>query len=300
MERICGTTQFYISEKTAVAIGKFDGVHLGHQKLIQELLEQKKNGMKACVFTFDPSPGELFGFSDGRELSTLEEKRKLLEELGVDILIEYPLTRESAAIDPKDFVTEILVKQMHTAFIAAGEDLSFGKDGKGDWKLLQQMGPACGFLVKQIEKVKLGEREISSTYVRGLLEQGEVELVQEALGRPFSFSGEVVHGRRLGRTLGFPTANLQIDGKKLLPPYGVYATKVWVDGKAYSAISNVGEKPTVSNERVPNLESYLYDFEEDIYGKNILVELLHYRRPEMHFESVDELREQLEKDKLRK
>jgi len=300
MERICGTTQFFIQEKTAVAIGKFDGVHVGHQKLITELLKQKEKGLKTCVFTFDPSPAQLFGFSDPREINTLEEKRELLEKMGVDILIEYPLTKESAAIDPVDFVTEILVKQMQTSFIAAGEDLSFGKGGKGDWKLLEKMGPTYGFAVEKIEKVRIGELEISSTYIRGLLEKGEMEKVQEALGRPFFFAGEVVHGNHLGRTLGFPTVNLNIDEKKLLPPFGVYATRVWVRGKAYDAISNVGQKPTVSEKRVPNLESYLYDFNEEIYGEKILVELYHFRRPEMHFTSVEELRKQLEKDKLRK
>ena len=132
MEIIAGTTDFYLEKDTAVAIGKFDGVHLGHRRLLEEILNKKKNGLAACVFTFDPTPAVLFGLSDGKELTTREEKRRLFEHLGIDILIEFPLTKETAATEPERFVTEILAKQMNTRFVAAGEDLSFGKNGAGN------------------------------------------------------------------------------------------------------------------------------------------------------------------------
>lgn len=136
MEIIAGTTDFYLEKDTAVAIGKFDGVHLGHRRLLEEILNKKKNGLAACVFTFDPTPAVLFGLSDGKELTTREEKRRLFEHLGIDILIEFPLTKETAATEPERFVTEILAKQMNTRFVAAGEDLSFGKNGAGNAELL--------------------------------------------------------------------------------------------------------------------------------------------------------------------
>lgn len=299
MERIHGTTEFHIEGKTAVAIGKFDGIHLGHQRLLQEILEQKKAGLKACVFTFDPSPAVLFGFSDGRELMTLKEKREILEQMGVDILIEYPLNMESASIDPKEFVSKILVEQMQVGLLAAGDDLSFGKGGKGNWQLLEELADTYGYELKRIDKVVMDDMEISSTVIRDLLNRGQMEVVSKYMGRHFSFEGIVVPGKQLGRTLGFPTVNLMISEKKILPPYGVYSTLVWWRGKAYEAISNVGEKPTVSAERIPGIESYLYDFHEDLYGQEIKVELLAYRRPEMQFSSVEELKAQLEKDKLR-
>ena len=135
MEIIAGTTDFYLEKDTAVAIGKFDGVHLGHRRLLEEILNKKKNGLAACVFTFDPTPAVLFGLSDGKELTTREEKRRLFEHLGIDILIEFPLTKETAATEPERFVTEILAKQMNTRFVAAGEDLSFGKNGAGNAEL---------------------------------------------------------------------------------------------------------------------------------------------------------------------
>ena len=141
MEIIAGTTDFYLEKDTAVAIGKFDGVHLGHRRLLEEILNKKKNGLAACVFTFDPTPAVLFGLSDGKELTTREEKRRLFEHLGIDILIEFPLTKETAATEPERFVTEILAKQMNTRFVAAGEDLSFGKNGAGNAELLEKMAP---------------------------------------------------------------------------------------------------------------------------------------------------------------
>lgn len=299
MERFYGTTDFQINGPTAVAIGKFDGVHLGHQKLLQEIVEQKKAGLKACVFTFDPSPSVFFGFSDGKELCTPDEKRRLLEEAGTDILIEYPLSEKTAGIAPELFVRELLVGKMQAAFLAAGEDLSFGKGGKGNWQLLEKLQPELGYQMKKIEKVSMDGQVISSTYIRRLVEEGRVEEAAAFLGRPYSFEGEVVTGRQIGRTLGFPTVNLEIGTTKLLPPYGVYATTVSWDGKEYQAISNIGEKPTVSEEKKPGIESYLYDFDRNLYGERVKVELLHFRRKERRFSGLEELKAQLERDKER-
>ena len=296
MEIIAGTTQFYLEKDTATAIGKFDGVHLGHRRLLEEILAKKKDGLAACVFTFDPTPAVLFGLSDGRELTTREEKRRLFERLGIDILIEFPLTMETAATEPERFVTDILAKQMNTRFVAAGEDLSFGKGGEGNAELLEKMGPQLGFSVRTIEKIEVGGIEVSSTYIRKLIEEGRMEEAETMLGMPYTLVGTVVHGNHIGHTLGFPTVNLLPPADKLLPPNGVYYAVVRYNGRVYKAISNVGTKPTVSDKPVMGVESYLYDFAEDIYGKEIEVALRSFRRPERKFASVEDLKHQLDLD----
>lgn len=296
MEIIAGTTDFYLEKDTAVAIGKFDGVHLGHRRLLEEIIDKKKDGLAACVFTFDPTPAVLFGLSDGRELTTREEKRRLFERLGIDILIEFPLTKETAATEPERFVSEILAKQMNTRFVAAGDDLSFGKNGAGNALLLEKMAPQLGFCVKTIEKIEVDGIEVSSTYIRKLVEEGRMEEAESMLGMPYTLVGTVEHGNHIGHTLGFPTVNLLPPAGKLLPPNGVYYAAVRYNGRVYKAISNVGTKPTVSEEKVMGVESYLYDFDQDIYGQEIEVALKGFRRPERKFSSLEELKTQLDLD----
>lgn len=296
MEIISNTTDFYLEKETAVAIGKFDGVHIGHRRLLEEILSCRRKGMAACVFTFEPAPAVLFGQSDGRELTTREEKRLLFERMNIDILIEFPLTAETAAISPKAFVTEILAKQMNTRFIAAGNDLSFGAKGEGNAELLRKMGPELGFTVRTIDKVCLNGQEVSSTYVRSRVESGDLILAEKLMGMPYMVAGKVVQGRQIGRSLGFPTVNILPGAGKLLPPNGVYYSSVRYNGRSYRAISNVGCKPTVTDEHVMGVESYLYDFDRNIYGESIEVYLHEFRRPEQRFEDVESLKKQLEKD----
>lgn len=296
MEIIADTTQFYLNKETAVAIGKFDGLHIGHRRLLEEIIEQKKKGLAACVFTFNPAPAVLFGLSDGKELTTREEKRVLLKRMGADILIEFPLTERTAAICPEDFVNQVLVKQMNVRFLAAGRDLSFGAGGKGDAALLQSMAEDCGYQVKTIEKVCFGNQEISSTYAREQVEAGNMLLAEQILGMPYTLMGSVSHGKQLGRRLGMPTVNLIPPKSKLMPPCGVYYATVLYGGKRYRAISNVGYKPTVTQEHVMGVESYLYDFHSQIYGEEIEVRLHEFKRPERKFDSIDGLKAQLEED----
>lgn len=296
MEIIAGTTQFYLMRETAVAIGKFDGVHLGHRRLLQELLEQKKKGLAACVFTFDPPPTVLFGASDGKELTTVREKRLLFERMGVDILIEFPLNRETAAISPELFARRILAEQMNARFIAAGTDLSFGHRGAGNAELLRRLGPELGFSVKTIDKLCIEGAEVNSTYIRELLKEGDMERVELFLGIPYMVMGTVVHGRQIGRKLGFPTVNLLPEEDKLLPPNGVYESEVFCRGGRFKAISNVGCKPTVTQEKLAGVESYLYDFDGNLYDEEIEVYLKAFRRPEQRFDSLEALQAQLQKD----
>ena len=296
MEIIANTTDFYLDRETAVAIGKFDGIHIGHRRLLEEILEKKKDGLCTCVFTFDPAPAVLFGWSDGKELSTKEEKHVLFERAGVDILIEFPMNRETAATVPEVFAAEILAERMQTRFLAAGSDLSFGAGGAGNTEFLRKLGPELGFQVKTIPKVCVDGREVSSTHVRSCVDRGDMGLAEQLLGMPYPVFGTVVKGNQLGRTLGFPTVNLLPDESKLLPPNGVYFSQVRHRGRLYRAISNIGYKPTVTDRHVMGIESYLYDFREDIYGEPVEVYLLEFSRPEQQFGSVEALRGQLQKD----
>ena len=296
LEIIAGTSDFYLEKETAAAIGKFDGVHIGHRRLLDEILARKADGLAACVFTFDPAPAVLFGGSDGRELTIRDEKRILFERMGVDILIEFPLNRVTAAMEPEVFAGKILAERMQVRFLAAGSDLSFGNRGRGDAALLRQLGPELGFSVNIIDKVCVDGSQVSSTYVREQVEAGNMKLAERLLGMPYMIAGEVVTGNRLGRTLGFPTVNILPGEGKLLPPNGVYFSRVLCRGKLYRAISNVGYKPTVTEERIMGVESYLYDFDQDVYGETIEVYLLDFRRPERQFESVGALESQLRED----
>lgn len=296
MKIIAGATEFILEKAYAVAIGKFDGVHIGHRRLLEEILAQKRNGLEACVFTFDPPPAVLFGSSDGKELTTREEKRSLFERMGVDVLIEFPLTLETAAISPEDFARKILAKQMKAKVIVAGTDLSFGAKGAGNAELLRELGPELGFEVKTIEKVCIQGTEVNSTYIRNRLKVGNMKLVKEFLGMPYTVLGTVMHGNRIGRTIGFPTVNLLPQENKLLPPNGVYYSEVFYKGKNYRAISNIGYKPTVTEEKVMGVESYLYDFNDEIYDETVEVYLHAFKRPEQRFENLEALKAQLEQD----
>lgn len=295
MKIIENTTEFHLEKPSAVALGKFDGIHLGHRKLLNLVLEQKKRGFQAVVFTFDTSAAFFFG-GDEKELSTREEKRAAFAQMGIDVLIEFPLNPDTAATEPLAFVSRYLVEQMRTVYLCAGPDISFGKGGAGDYALLAAHAPDYGYQVELIDKVRVDGKEVSSTRVREAVRAGEMEDAARMLGAPYSISGRVVHGRELGRKLGMPTANLLPEAGKLLPPNGVYYSQILLDGKTYRGITNVGCKPTVSDEQVMGVETYLYDFEGEIYDRDITVELLAFRREERTFDSVEALRRQIEED----
>lgn len=306
MEIIHGTTDFQLNTDTAVAMGKFDGIHVGHRMLLESILEKKSSKLKTCIFTFDPAPSVLFGLSDGRELSTKAEKRVLFEKMGIDILVEFPMTMETAAIPAEIFVREYLCSKLHARYIAAGEDVSFGSRGAGNATLLQELKDELGYELSIIKKVCVDGAEVSSTRIRSLIEEGKMEEATILLGAPYTVRGLVEDGRKIGRTIGFPTLNLYPGEDKLVPKKGVYFSKVRIDDKTekgepakeYAAISNVGCKPTVSEERIMGVETYLYDFDRDIYGQTIEVELLAFHRPETRFDSLEALKSQLAKDVL--
>lgn len=296
MKIICDTTEFQIEQRSAVAIGKFDGIHKGHEELLTYILKKKKEGMAAVVFTFHPSAAVFFGQSKGAELTTRKEKRKLFEKLGIDILVEFPLTKETASILPEEFIRKILSGKMHAAYIAAGEDVSFGYKGLGNKDLLEQMSGELSYQVQIIDKVYCMDREISSTFVREEVEKGNMEMTARLLGRYYSIEGKVQQGNHFGRKLGMPTLNLYPDKEKLLPPKGVYYSQVLFENCTYPGITNIGFKPTVNVTDTVSVETYLYDFDKDIYGKEIVTELLQFKRPEQKFKDVEALKIQMQKD----
>ncbi|MCI7740567.1 MAG: bifunctional riboflavin kinase/FAD synthetase [Lachnospiraceae bacterium] len=276
------------NQRTVVTLGKFNGVHRGHQKLIRRVAELGiKQGWKKTVVAFS---------NRDKKLLTNQERIHMLNHMGMELLVECTLDKKLMHMSPEDFVKEILVKRLHAAHIIVGPDYRFGYQRKGNTKVLKQLGEIYGFEVEVLSKEMDGTREISSTYVREQLNEGNIEKANELLGYHFSTEGEVVHGRRLGRTIGVPTANLIPPREKLMPPNGVYVTRTHFGEDSYMGITNVGYKPTVGGEQFLGVETYLFECSEDLYGREAKVEFFHFVRPERRFESLQALKEQLDKD----
>ena len=299
MECITGTSEFYIDEPTVVTIGKFDGRHKGHQKLLRKMLELKQElGYKTAVFTFDVAPLTLAGNTSRTVITTNEERRNNMEKMGIDYLVEYPFTEAASRISPEDFIRRILVGNMHARAVVAGTDCGFGYRRAGDANLLRALSDTYGYQTFIIDKEQDHFRDISSTYVKEELDRGNIEKVNELLGEPYSIHGVVVHGNHIGGPrLGFPTANIVPPAHKHLPPFGVYVSKVLVNGTYYGGVTNIGRKPTVGSDSLVGVETFIFDLEQDLYGCRIEVQLFHYFRPEQKFDSLDDLRVQIAKDK---
>lgn len=282
-----------MEKRSAVTLGKFDGLHRGHRLLVDQVLQKKQEGYTAALFTFDTPPSWLFDGHVGDKILTNGERRILAEKLRIDVLVQCPFTKKVACMEPEDFVKSVLVEKMNAGFIVVGKDFHFGHNRRGDITLLAELANRYGYEFVVIPKKQYYGRDVSSSYIREMLRIGNMELAQELLGYPYFIAGEVVRGKQLGRTVGIPTANLVPDAEKLLPPNGVYASKVIVDGNSYYGMTNIGVRPTVEDTDRKNVETYLLNYEGELYGENITVQLLHYERPECKFTSVEELREQL-------
>ena len=287
MQYIKGLDAFDGRNHTAVTLGKFDGLHRGHQKLLNRIIKYaQKEDCDSVVCAFDMNRDCLM---------TNEERRTFLEDK-VDYLIEIPFTREMMEMEAEKFIDEILHKKLHAAHIVVGTDFNFGHEKRGNHQMLEKYAAKYGYTVDVVEKAYYKDREISSTYIRGLLLDGNVPLANELLGYPYEITSVVEHGQQLGRTLGFPTMNLAPQEKKILPKYGVYACRVLVDGVWYGGVGNAGVKPTVAEEKRRLFEVYVYGYEGDAYGKTATVQILEFERPETRFHSVDELKDRVMKD----
>lgn len=304
MQEIRDSKDFHIKEYTAVTFGKFDGIHRGHQELIRAILEKKTCGFKTVVFTFSIPQMAAFG-KESLVLTTYAEKRTLLEKLGVDYLVEFPFTNDVKTMSPDDFIKDIIVKKLNAAYLAVGEDFHFGFNRMGNAKMLQQKGQAFGYRTDIFKKLTYraleGKKDaISSSWIRRLLEEGNMEDVANMLGRPYSICGNVIHGRSLGHTIGFATLNIRPTSDKALPPRGVYFCKVNMQNKCLEGMANLGVRPTVEKDVSKSdllLEIHLLQYDGEAYGEFIEADLLHFERPEKQFSGIEFLRQQLVKDK---
>ena len=287
-----------IESKTVVTLGTFDGVHKAHQALLERTITKSKE-LNACsvVITFDPHPRTFFSPTTPiRQLSTIEEKKELLEACGIDILVVVTFDEEFAAMSAYDFYKKILLEKMGMCAMVVGYDHSFGSEKANAYTFLSSQGVD----VERIEAISTGGITISSSSVRRAIEGGDISLANHLLGRPYSFQGEVIHGKQLGRKLGFPTANIAIDHNlKLMPPDGVYAVRVKYDGKTYGGMMNCGMRPTLDDRLGRSVEINIFDFEKDIYGETIRAEIIAWVRSEIKFRSLEDLTTQLHTDSSR-
>ncbi len=301
MKIITGTTDLHMAEACAIAIGKFDGIHLGHMQIINSLLKQKELGLKTVIFSFDISPNALFA-KDGEHFTDIyarEEKIKLFEAVGIDYLIEFPLNITSSRMPAEEFVTEILMKQLQVKYIVAGMDVKFGYQGQGNANLLNEFQAKGAFVVELHEKMKMEETgaEISSTVIRSFLRKGQLAKANELLNRTFSLVGIVVKGNQLGGSVfQMPTANVVWPNHKITLPFGVYYTVAKVKGHLIMGLTNVGVKPTIEENSAVLAETYLYQFNDDIYGEEVEVFFYEFKREECKFENFDALKKQLIQD----
>ncbi len=278
-------------QRTAVTLGKFDGIHIGHRKLIGSIISKAKSDrLQSVVFAIESRDGGILSH---------DERSGYLESLGVDVLIECPFSKEFMSLGAKEFVRWILTDTLHASYVAVGCDFAFGHNREGNVQTLKDLGSICGFETRILDKEKLLGEDVSSTRVRDAVTEGNMALAAMLLGRPYPIAGEVSHGRHLGSTIDMPTANVVPEPSKILPPDGVYASFTRLaDGRVLSGVTNVGVRPTVGG-TIRRSETTLLDFNEDLYGTVITTSLIAFLRSERKFSGLEELRDQVAKDTLK-
>ncbi|WP_281891059.1 bifunctional riboflavin kinase/FAD synthetase [Paenibacillus sp. YYML68] len=288
--------QAIVNQLQVLAIGDFDGVHLGHQEVIGRAVQRSREMQAAsAIMTFHPHPRQLLGMETYVHLLTpLEAKCEAFSRIGVDRTYVTAFSESFMRVSPEHFVENMLMPlQLHTVFV--GFDFTFGHKGAGTPDTLCELARGR-FAVEIVRPYQLHGEKVSSTRIRRLLQEGQAKEAAELLGRPYTLSGEVVHGDARGRTIGFPTANISLKDPYVRPANGVYAVRAHVRGGTYGGVMNVGVKPTFSDGLVPSLEAHLFDFEEQIYGETVRVELIDFIRSERKFASVQELVDRIKVD----
>ena len=291
------------ARKPVVTIGTFDGVHLGHQKVILRLQEfAKQHDGETIIFTFHTHPRLITSPNENnlRLLTTLNEKIKLFEKYGIDHLIIYTFDKSFSELTYSEFVEKLLVDKIGTHCLVVGYDHKFGKNREGGFDYLKKCAEKFKFEIERLDALLVEEDSVSSTKIRNALQNGEIEKANHYLGYHFTLHGTVVEGKQLGRKLGFPTANIEASDKnKIIPGYGVYAVKVELNGADYNGMLNIGTRPTFNNNADNrSIEVNIFDFEGDIYGKEIILKFIGKIRDEKKFETMEMLVYQLEKDKI--
>lgn len=288
------TEEFNIDYPTVVTFGKFDGIHKGHKILIEEAKKiAVREGVKVVLCTFDMSEWLQCKIP---QISLADERCRICENLGVDVLLEYPFSDDMAAMEPEEFVIDFIADRLSAKYVVVGTDWRFGKNRSGNVDILSSLQEKYGYKAVIMDKFMVDNREISSTWIREEISNGNMEKAAELLGYPYSISGKVLHGNQIGRTIGFPTINFEPEEDKILPPYGAYVSEVVVDDVRYKAVTNVGMKPTVAGNRSLTVETHILNFDKDVYDDFLEVSLLHFIRPETKFESFEALKKQLQSD----
>ena len=298
MREITDITTFTTQQPTVLTIGTFDGVHLGHQKIVERVVTTaRQEGLLATVFTFFPHPRMVVQHDKGLKLiHTLEEKKQLLQQLGVDLLIVQPFNEAFAQLTAEEFVSTILVQHLNVKKVIIGYDHRFGRNRTANINDMRLFGEKYGFAVEEISVQEVDEVSVSSTKIREALNKGDVTTAEHYLGTPYSLTGTVVHGLKLGRTLGYPTANIQVtEDYKLIPKDGVYAVYSYIAGRKVYGMMSIGKNPTIEGKGA-SIEVYFFDFNGDLYDQKLTIEFVQYLREEQKFATIDLLKKQLQDD----
>lgn len=295
-----GTENANILRPTVLTLGVFDGLHLGHQRIMQTVAERARAVESvATAITFDPHPrAVLHPESAPPLLQTLDQRLANFEVLGIEQAIVIPFTREFAALPAEAFLTDIIRDRLHAKEVYLGKGFAFGKDRGGNIALLRDMSSKLGFAADEVDEVQIRGQRISSSKIRDLLAAGQINLARRMLGRPYGVEGVIIRGNRRGHTIGFPTANLK-PHNRVIPRYGVYATATLIEGTWRRSITNIGVRPTFETDSDPSIESYIFDFDGDLYGDVLRVRFLYRIRDERKFNGIEELKAQIEKDTRR-
>lgn len=295
-------SEYTSGKPLALSLGMFDGVHLGHQSIINELnrISREKN-LESSILTFWPHPRLVFNPDEELKLlNTINEKIRLLEKYGISNLFLQDFDEDFRNLTGEEFVKKILVEKLDVKYLIVGYDHVFGKNKSGNFELLQKLAPEYGFEVEQMEAVNIHNKNVSSTKIRTALSEGKISEANEMLGYFYPVSGKVIHGKKIGRAIGYPTANIEIENLKLLPKNGAYIVEVFVKNRQYKGMLSIGTNPTIDeNGRTVHTEVYILDFDEDIYGEAITVKFRDFLHNEIQFENLEKLIEKLDEDKKR-
>lgn len=300
MKIIRDFTDYSSHSPLALSLGMFDGVHLGHLSIIRQLNEiAEKEHLESAILSFWPHPRKFLNPDDDvKMLNTLEEKLELLDKSGIQNIFLKTFDEEFRNLSGADFCEKILVEKLNVKHIIIGYDHTFGKNKSGDFNLLKALSGDLGFKVDQLEAVKSNQLNISSTKIRQALSEGKIKEANQMLGYHYPLTGKVIHGKKLGRTIGYPTANIEVPVNKLLPKNGAYIVEVFVDQQFYKGMLSIGTNPTIDDKNQSlHTEVYILDFDQDIYGKEITVKFRDFLHDEIQFEGLEKLKARLDEDK---
>ncbi len=298
---IQNTEDFRIENPSIVTIGTFDGVHLGHQKILKRLKELKnKTGLKTVLLTFEPHPRKVLfpNQKDLKLITSIDEKLQLLAQYGIDVAVVYPFSHYFSTMDSDFYIQNILLKQLNLKHLVIGYDHKFGKDRSGDINTLKQISENGSFFIEEISAKDIDNIAVSSSKIRKCIQEGHIEIANKNLGHQFFINAKVIKGKKIGRSIGYATANLKIEAdEKIIPKIGVYFVKASINSKLHFGMMNIGKNPTIDTDKEIKIEVHLFEFNEDIYDQTIQIIFISRLRDELKFENLNDLKSQLSKDK---